>query len=176
MHIHNVDTVSHHSLSPEYILNTEKVASDNTMRHYFICKPEDCCPVQSVTSKVSQWHVCLKSLQRMLVASTELNSSLLSLYAVCSVLFAITACYLLDMSFVSCGVFQHCSSLAIQKNRKHKGSCQSVWTVNSLIKSFMDSPGSNQFTFYTDLYALCISDICFKHGQLHEWKIFTKKL
>lgn len=129
MHIHNVDNVSHHSLSPEYILNT-KVNSDNTTRHYFICKPEDCYPVQSIMSKVSQWHVCLKSLQRMLVALTELNSSLLSMYAVCSVLFAIT-CYLFDISFVNRGIFQHYSSLAIRKNRKHKRSCQSVWTVNS---------------------------------------------
>lgn len=129
MHIHNVDTVSHHSLSPGYILNT-KVTSDNTMRHYLICKSEDCYPVQSITSKVSQWHVCLKSLQRMLVALTELNSSLLSMYAVCSVLFAIT-CYLFDISFVNCGILQCCSSLITRKNRKHKRSCQSVWTVNS---------------------------------------------
>lgn len=171
MHIHNVDTASHHSLSPEYILNTEKVTSDNTMRHYFICKPEDCCPVQSITSKVSQWHVCLKSLQGMLVALKELNSSLLSLYSVCLVLFAITTCYLFDMSFVSCGVCQHCSSLAIWKNRKQKILSISLDSQQkSLIKSFLDSPESNQFIFYTDLYALCISDICFKHGQLHEWK------
>lgn len=129
LHIHNIDTISHHSLSLEYILNT-KVTSDNTIRHNFICKPEDCYPVLSITSKVSQRHVCLKSLQRMLVALTELNSSLLSMYAVCLVLFAIT-CYLLDISFVNCGILQHCSSLVIQKNRKHKRSCQSVWTVNS---------------------------------------------
>lgn len=114
--LHNHD-VSHHSLGPDYILNT-KVISDDTMRHYFICKPEDCYPMQPITCKVSQWHVCLKSLQRMLVASTELTCSLLSMFAVCSVLFAITR-YLFDISFVNCGIFQHCSSLAIQRNRKH---------------------------------------------------------
>lgn len=73
------------------------------------------------------------------------------------------------------GFVKYYSSLAIWKNKKHKGSCQEAWLVNSHVKCFMGSPELYKFIFYRDLHALCISDICFKTVQLHEWKIFTKK-
>lgn len=93
----------------------------------------------------------------MLVALTELNSSLLSMYAGCSVLFAIT-CYLFDISFVNCGIFQHCSSLGIWKNRKYKRSCQSVWTVNSH-KILYRQSWIKLNSFSTQICMLCVFQI-----------------